>query len=98
MAQKSKARRRLNSGGFATALGEVRDETQASARLSRVAVAPAVTGTIWSAWKVASCPACDSPQYSQRSSACWMTWRRALAGTVMRSSVAAVQPLRPELQ
>ena len=63
---------------------------------SSAAVPPAVTGTTWSTWNSASCPACDSPQYSQRSSARRITWRRASAGMVMRSDVPAVQPLRPQ--
>ncbi|TWT44851.1 hypothetical protein RAS1_12690 [Phycisphaerae bacterium RAS1] len=61
-------------------------DTQASARLSDSSVPAAREGTMWSMWKVASCPAWESPQYSQRLPARSTTCRRISAGTERISS------------
>lgn len=48
-------------------------DTQARAKFSGVVSPPATTGITWSIWKVATCPSCEMPQYSQRSPDLWIT-------------------------
>ena len=52
-------------------------DTQASARFAAVVSPFATTGMIWSIWKVATWPAWEMQQYSQRLLARWtIDWRR----------------------